>query len=306
MYRVVRLSAFCRTTKAYKTPAEREGEAARDPLKRFSEYLRANLFATDGELAVIAADLDREVNDAADRAVGAAKPSRKTAELWLYSPDVDPASSAFATPARPEGKPDTVVAAINRTLRDEMARNPRIVVFGEDVADAIATEALPIVPGKGGVFKLTHGLQRIYGEDPGVNSLLAEASIVGRAIGMATRKLKPVVEIQFFDYIWPAMMQIRDEMSVLRYRSGNEFSCPMVIRVPIGGYLRGGGPHYSQSGESIRALSRNPHRAPVDGRGRRGPAADRDPLRRPGDVSRAQAPVPADLTTRASTRAPTT
>jgi 2-oxoisovalerate dehydrogenase E1 component len=239
--------------KLYKTPAEREAEARRDPLPRFADFLRAGGLASEADLTEMAADIERELANAAAAAVQAPKPSRDTAALWVYSPDVDPMSSAFETPPIPEGKPDTMVGAINRTLKDEMARDPLIVVFGEDVADASRSDVLKVVPGKGGVFKVTHGLQTMHGNDRVFNTSLAEAAIIGRAVGMATRRLKPVVEIQFFDYIWPAMMQLRDEMSMLRYRSGNTFSCPMVIRVPIGGYLRGGGPYHSQSGESIFA-----------------------------------------------------
>jgi 2-oxoisovalerate dehydrogenase E1 component len=239
--------------KLYKTTAERAEEATRDPIAKLAAVLKARKLATDAELAEVAKAVDREIGEAADAAVKAPKPAKDTVGLYVYSPDVDPASGAFATEARPEGKPETMVAAINRTMKEEMAVNPRIVMFGEDVADATHEQNLTEVQGKGGVFKVTHGLQKIYGSDRVFNSPLAEANIVGRAVGMATRGLKPVVEIQFFDYIWPAMMQLRNEAAMMRYRSNNEFSCPMVVRTAIGGYLRGGAPYHSQSGESIFA-----------------------------------------------------
>jgi len=239
--------------KLYKTAAEREAEARRDPLVRMRHFLKHEGLATDAELAEIAAAVDQEVNEAAASALDAPVPDPATAADFVFSPDVDPASDVFVSEAAPEGAPDTMVSAINRTLKDEMARNPRIVVFGEDVADASHEEALAQVAGKGGVFKVTHGLQRLYGGERVFNSPLAEANIIGRAVGMALRGLKPVVEIQFFDYIWPGFMQIRDELSMMRYRSGNRWSCPVVIRVPIGGYLRGGAPYHSQSGVAIFA-----------------------------------------------------
>src|SRR6476620_8521386 len=239
--------------KLYKTKEEREAEARRDPLLRMRELLLSEELATQDKLAKLLADVEREVNAAAQEALAAPKPEPETAVLHVFSPTVDPTSSAFETDATPTGAPDTMVAAINATLRDEMTREPRVVVFGQDVADATRESALTKVPGKGGVFKVTHGLQKLFGSDRVFNSPLAEANIIGRAVGMALRGIKPVVEIQFFDYIWPGYMQIRDEMAMMRYRSNNHWSCPMVVRVPIGGYLRGGAPYHSQSGVAIFA-----------------------------------------------------
>lgn len=237
----------------YKTTEERKAEAQRDPLKKMRDFLLEHGVAVEADLDGIAESVDREIAEATETALKAPKPAVDTAASFVFSPTIDPTSAEFNTAAQPEGKADTMVSAINRTLKDEMARNPRIVVFGEDVADASKPAALGNVSGKGGVFKVTHGLQKLYGGDRVFNSPLAEANIVGRAVGMATRGLKPVVEIQFFDYIWPAMMQLKDEMSMLRYRSSNNWSCPAVVRVPIGGYLRGGAPYHSQSGVSIFA-----------------------------------------------------
>jgi len=237
----------------YKPPAEREAEARRDPLVRLRALLIEQGIATEDELADMLAGIEREVNEAADSALEAPKPDPATASRFVYSPDVDPASSRFEAEPRTDATPGTMLASINQTLKDEMGRDARIVVFGQDVADASRREALGVVDGKGGVFGVTHGLQKLYGEDRVFNSPLAEANIIGRAVGMALRGLKPVVEIQFFDYIWPGFMQIRDELSMMRYRSNNHWSCPVVIRVPIGGYLKGGAPYHSQSAVAIFA-----------------------------------------------------
>jgi len=236
---------------SYKPAKERAEEAKRDPVRVYPEYLIREGIASREEIEQIQKDIEAELARAEAAALEAPKPSPSTIYDHLYSPSVDPTGPSFSTGPRPEGNPETMVTLINRCMRDEMARDPRIVAFGEDVADATRDENLESVSGKGGVFKVTHGLQKQFGKTRVFNSPLAEANIVGRAIGMATRGIKPVVEIQFFDYIWPAMMQMRNELAMIRWRSNGDFSCPVVIRVATGGYLQGGSVYHSQSGESI-------------------------------------------------------
>jgi 2-oxoisovalerate dehydrogenase E1 component len=237
--------------KLYKSPDEREAEAHRDPLSKFALFLVREGLLDQKQIEAIEAQVDHEVRQAADQALAAEPPAVESIYDNMYSPEVDPASTAFAAEPQLHGAQKTMVEMVAATLNDEMSRDERITVFGEDVADASREENLKEVKGKGGVFKATAGLQRKFGSTRVFNTPLAEASIVGRAIGMATRGLKPVPEIQFFDYIWPAMMQIRDELCTLRWRSNGSFKCPMVIRVAIGGYLTGGAIYHSQSGESI-------------------------------------------------------
>jgi 2-oxoisovalerate dehydrogenase E1 component len=233
----------------YKSQAEREQEAARDPVKTFPEFLIRSGLLDRAALKAITREIDLEVQEVAQRVLREEPPASESVFQFLYSDTVDPCSPAFAAEPRFEGEPRTMVDSINRTLAEEMRRNPNMIVFGQDVADCSREQSLAKVKGKGGVFKATAGLQREFGSKRCFNSPIAEAGIVGRALGMAVRGLKPVVEIQFFDYIWPAMMQIRSELANFRWRSSNGFSCPVVIRVPIGGYLTGGAIYHSQCGE---------------------------------------------------------
>jgi 2-oxoisovalerate dehydrogenase E1 component len=237
--------------KLYKSPEEREEEARRDPISKFSLFLVREGILDQKQIEALEMEVDNEVREAADQALVAEPPPIDSILTNVYSPEIDPTSDLFEAEAHCHGAPKTMVETVAATLADEMARDERITVFGEDVADASREESLKEVKGKGGVFKATSGLQRKFGADRVFNTPLAEASIVGRAIGMATRGLKPVAEIQFFDYIWPAMMQIRDELCVMRWRSNGSFKAPVVLRVAIGGYLTGGGVYHSQSGESI-------------------------------------------------------
>ncbi len=242
----------------YRPDAERQAQELRDPIRRTRELLLGAEIATEEELDAIDNEVKEEVGKAADEALDHPQPAADTVMRHLYAEDDDanPTSLAFDTEDQPsyvDERPLTMVDLLNACLRDEMERDPRIVIFGQDVADASREEALGEVKGKGGVFKVTHGLQQRFGSDRVYNSPLAEANIVGRAIGMAMRGMKPVVEVQFFDYIWTATMQLRNELSTFRYRSNGVFSAPVVVRTTYGGYLKGGAIYHSQTGETLFA-----------------------------------------------------
>jgi 2-oxoisovalerate dehydrogenase E1 component len=239
----------------YRSEAERKRDAALDPLPKLQMRLLRDGILDPAAINRLEQEVDEEVRSAAEKVLRAPLPEVSSIKRHIYSEDLDPTRPDMATPAvqTSDVQDRTMADLINCCLKDEMQRDPRIVVFGQDVADTSRDEELRqgLVKGKGGVFKLTTGLQREFGPDRVYNARLAEADIVGRAIGMATRGLKPVVEIQFFDYIWPAMHQLRNELSLLRWRSNGTYSSPAVVRVAIGGYLTGGSIYHSQCSESI-------------------------------------------------------
>ena len=241
--------------KLYRPEEERQKDAAIDPIKTYAEFLMNERIASSEDLEKLRKEIDSQINEAADIAIATPQPAPESALRNVFSPDVDPTSKDFDTEdgAELSGNAGTMVDLINRCMHEEMERDASIVVFGEDVADVSREEYLETVKGKGGVFKVTANLQRKFGSARVFNSPLAEANIIGRAVGMAIRGLKPVVEIQFFDYIFPAFHQIRNEVAVTRWRSDGDTKCPMVMRVPVGGYLKGGAVYHSQSGTTLFA-----------------------------------------------------
>ena len=236
----------------YRPDSEREADAARDPITTFPKWLVDEGYITEEGIKAIQEEVDAEVLAATDDALAQPQPDGSTVPYAVYSPDVDPTSEQFDTEDDPQfsGDPTTMVDLLNACMKDEMRRDERIVMFGEDVADVSREEYLGKVKGKGGVFKVTWGLQKEFGGTRVFNTPLAEANIMGRAIGLAIRGFKPVVEIQFFDYIWTAYMQIRDELATMRWRSNNAFAAPVVVRTTYGGYIRGA-IYHSQTGASL-------------------------------------------------------
>ena len=241
------------TQSKYRLAQEMEWELEHDPIDRLERELVDAGVVTAEEAAAIRADARRIVAEAAKAALAAPRPDVSTVlDHVVALPDIPDPGEPAAGDGDDTGDRVALGEAIRRTLHETMGADERIRVFGEDVADA--REAIMAdVEGKGGVFGTTHGLQRSFGRARCYNTPLAEANIIGRAVGQGIRGLRPAPEIQFFDYIWPAMQQIRSEAATIRWRSNGAFTCPMVMRVPIGGYLQGGAIWHSQSGESIFA-----------------------------------------------------
>jgi 2-oxoisovalerate dehydrogenase E1 component len=213
----------------YRSKEDIAAEQKRCPIQHQRKLIRKQKIATDKELEALHALLKQMVDDACDKAEQSPDPAPETALEHTFK-EPHPASLIQEEPA--SGEEMFIVDAINHALDEELDRNPDMVIYGEDVAH-----------GKGGVFTVTAGLTAKYGANRVFNSQLAESSIVGTAIGLSMRGIKPVVEIQFGDYVWTAMNQIRNELAMMHYRSAGDFSCPAVLRIPVGGYIHGGAYH---------------------------------------------------------------
>jgi 2-oxoisovalerate dehydrogenase E1 component len=224
----------------YRPKDEIEKDHARDPLLIMEAELLQERILSQSEIDSLRKDVKKRVDEATDWAESRPLPEVSTAVTNVYAPEETYSSFEYEK-KQPDGKPIVMVDAINHALHEEMALNPKMLIWGEDVED-----------GKGGVFTATKGLSTKFGRERVFNSQLAEASIIGAAFGASVRGFKPVVEIQFADYIFPGMMQLKNEVAMMRYRSNNSWSSPMVVRIPVGGYIHGG--HYhSQNIESIFA-----------------------------------------------------
>jgi 2-oxoisovalerate dehydrogenase E1 component len=238
----------------YKLQCERRAEGLRDPIPKTRRLILERRLLTEEALCEMEASVEVEIERATTRAVEALPAEASTVKRHVYSELISPMSSQFCSVGMGSDSEETLTMAegITACFREEMRRDKRIVVFGEDVADSSRPADLDSEPlkGKGGVFGVTAGLQREFGPDRVFNTPLAEAGVVGRAIGYATRGMKPVIEIQFMDFIWPAMQQIKNELAVMRWRSNGEYAAPVVMRVAFGGYLAGGGVYHSQTSES--------------------------------------------------------
>lgn len=210
--------------KKYRKKEDLDKDKNRDPLLVFEKNCIKNKILKEGDFEKLRNEIIQIVDQDAEWADKQNHPDPNSATNHIYSNE----PNLNETPSNYKNEKIVLVDAINHAMHEEMKLNDKMIIYGEDIADP-----------KGGVFTATRGLSDSFGDKRVFNSPLAEASIVGTAVGLATTGWKPCVEIQFGDYIWPAMMQIRNEVASMRYRSNGSWKCPMVIRVPVGGYIHG-------------------------------------------------------------------
>lgn len=226
--------------KKYRDPKDLDEDRKKDPIEKFSSYLIEQGIISSKEFEKLKEEISEEIDQISDDAIRAKDPDPMEANLHVYDESGFKESLEYEK-NKPSGANIVMVDAINHALHEEMERNQNMFIFGEDIADS-----------KGGVFTATKGLSTKFGNERVFNSPLAEASIMGVAVGLAIAGMKPVVEIQFGDYIWPAFMQMKDELATMRYRSNNRWPASVVTRVAVGGYIHGG-LYHSQNIESIFA-----------------------------------------------------